>query len=668
MNLTARYGGIARSRVVLIKAPILSSLSVQTKIRAGGQGRVTVRLSGRAPAGGLTLKVKSNRPSVLPFPGDVTIAAGNSSAVLIVDAAMVSKDVPVNVIARHNGVQLIRPTIVRNYAAASPTPTATLTPTESATATETATATIAPIATPSNTPHPSATQTELETATTTAAATATPHRPTATSTATPTATYPVPTGTPVPMSTHTAIATSTPGPWMPVRATFYYPWFPESWTQQGIYPYTNYHPSAGYYDGADPDVVAAHIAAMQYGNIELGISSWWGIDHRTNTRFSTLLAAASGTGFKWTVYYEREGQDDPAADTIREDLNYLKSAYASDPAYYTIDGKFVVFVYADTLDGCGMVDRWKEANTVGAYVVLKVFPGYKSCANQPDGWHQYGPAVAASNQPPYSYSISPGFWKVGEQPSLERDPGRWRQNIRDMIASGAQFQLVISFNEWGEGTGVESTTEWASGSGYGDYLDALHANGAEPTPIATPTETASPTAMATETATPVPTITETLEPTATPTETPISEPTVTPTITLVPEPAQLSFTLADNPITVGQQSSAEMCWVNPSPGLGTIDLSVMASRGAGTLTGSPNLKIVGVATGEFLTVTLTMASPCITIPLAGESAGGPAYLVVQFDTQAGLQSSPGVYVTDPVALFPTAPIRWRVMAGGPRPS
>jgi hypothetical protein len=46
-----------------------------------------------------------------------------------------------------------------------------------------------------------------------------------------------------------------------------------------------------------------------------------------------------------------------------------------------------------------------------------------------------------------------------------------------MVASGAPWQLVTTFNEWGEGTAVESAEEWASSSGYGDYLDALHRNG-----------------------------------------------------------------------------------------------------------------------------------------------------------------------------------------------
>jgi hypothetical protein len=82
-----------------------------------------------------------------------------------------------------------------------------------------------------------------------------------------------------------------------------------------------------------------------------------------------------------------------------------------------------------------------------------------------------------------SYTISPGFDKVGEPPRLERDLARWQQNVADMVASGASLQLVTTFNEWGEGTAVESAAEWASASGYGAYLDALHNNGPEPTVV-----------------------------------------------------------------------------------------------------------------------------------------------------------------------------------------
>jgi hypothetical protein len=276
----------------------------------------------------------------------------------------------------------------------------------------------------------------------------------------------------------------TPGPgdtgWQPafpIRAAFYYPWFSEAWTQLGVYPYTNYTPKLGYYSSADQATIKQHIGMMQYGNIQAGIASWWGQGSQTDARIAGLLTAAGGTHFRWALYYENESLGDPSVSQIQGDLNYIQSHYGKDPGFLKVNGKFVVFVYADANDGCGMADRWKQANTMGAYVVLKVFPGYATCASQPDSWHQYCPAVAADQQGSLSYTISPGFWLKGNAERLPRDITRWGQNVRDMQASGANWQLITTFSEWGEGTVVEPATEWASASGYGQYLDLLHTNG-----------------------------------------------------------------------------------------------------------------------------------------------------------------------------------------------
>jgi hypothetical protein len=153
--------------------------------------------------------------------------------------------------------------------------------------------------------------------------------------------------------------------------------------------------------------------------------------------------------------------------------------------------------------------------------VLKVFPGYATCANQPDSWHQYSPAVAADQQGTLSYAISPGFWLKGQTVRLARDINRWAQNVKDMVASGANWQLVTTFSEWGEGTIVEPAAEWVSSSGYGQYLDLLHSNGN--TTVAT--ATAVP-----PTATPIPPTATSIPPTAT---------LVPPTATLVPPTATL---------------------------------------------------------------------------------------------------------------------------------
>jgi glycosyl hydrolase family 99 len=261
-----------------------------------------------------------------------------------------------------------------------------------------------------------------------------------------------------------------------LRAAFYYPWFPQAWQQGGIEPFTQFRPSLGFYSSSQRTVIRRQIADMQYGHIQAGIASWWGRGTHTDARMPLLLNAASGTGFTWTVYYELEGQADPDVAQIRSDLAYLRSRYASDPSYLRRGGRFVVFVYAQPADGCGMADRWKQANTVGAHVVLKVFPGYLACASQPAGWHQYSPAVAADGQPGISFAVSPGFYKAGEPaPRLARNLARWRRDVRAMARSAAPLQLVTTYNEWGEGTSVESAATWASRSGHGAYMDALHA-------------------------------------------------------------------------------------------------------------------------------------------------------------------------------------------------
>ena len=288
-------------------------------------------------------------------------------------------------------------------------------------------------------------------------------------------------------------------PGFPIRAAFYYPWFPEAWTQSGIYPFTKYTPSAGFYDSSSTAVIQQHIRSLEYGHVEAGIASWWGQGSRTDTRIPTLLSAtrALGSDFRWALYYEPEGSSNPSAAAIEADLRYIRDRYGSDPAYLRVNGRFVVFVYADAQDACAMADRWKQANAaVDAYLVLKVFGGYRTCASQPQGWHQYSPAVAADSQSGYSYSISPGFNKAGElAPRLARDPARWNQNIRDMIASNAPFQLVTTMNEWGEGTSVESAQEWSSASGHGVYLDALHLDGQGSAPPPDSTPPAAPTGL-----------------------------------------------------------------------------------------------------------------------------------------------------------------------------
>jgi hypothetical protein len=268
---------------------------------------------------------------------------------------------------------------------------------------------------------------------------------------------------------------------LPARAAFYYPWFPET-------TFGHYTPTLGFYNSSSDAVVDDHIAALDYGNFDVAIASWFGPGtHSESTRLPKLLSrtAAAGSNLKWAAYYEPEGTGDPPVETIRSHLNYL-AAYATSNQWAKIDGRPVLFVYNANDSTCAITNKWSQFKA-DWYVVLKVVPGYATCVEQPDAWHQYGPASRTQVHRD-SYVISPGFWHYNEAtPRLARDSAAWAQNVRDMVASNKPWQVVTTFNEWGEGTAVEEATAWQT-AGRGTYLDILHNDGqlASPPPSGDP--------------------------------------------------------------------------------------------------------------------------------------------------------------------------------------
>jgi hypothetical protein len=264
----------------------------------------------------------------------------------------------------------------------------------------------------------------------------------------------------------------------PLRATFYYPWFPATWTVNGAHVF--YQPKLGYYSSDNQAIIDQHIKAMDYANMNVAIASWWGVNQNSeSTRIPMLLnrTIAAGSRLKWAVYYEKEGFANISVSQIQSDLAYVKQNYVSHPAYAHIDGKPVIFVYNADDNSCEVADRWAQATNGEWYVSLKVVSGYQGCAHQPSTWHQYGPNSPEQRHKGFSFVIAPGFWRAdAASPLLARDPARWIQNVRNMVASKEPWQLITTFSEWGEGTAVEGAKDWESASGYGTYLDALHDN------------------------------------------------------------------------------------------------------------------------------------------------------------------------------------------------
>jgi Glycosyl hydrolase family 99 len=256
----------------------------------------------------------------------------------------------------------------------------------------------------------------------------------------------------------------------PVRAAFYYPWFPESehWA-------TRYTPSLGKYDSGNPRVVATHVAQARYAGLDAFIASYWGQGTPTARRLPLLLDVAARQGFHIAAYYEPESlPTPPSSSLLSQDFDSLHRLTAH-PAWLRVVDRPVLFIYNIGPEAkCSAVSRLLAANHGRFYLSLKVFDGYRDCPEQPDSWHQYVPARGFDQQNSHSVTVSPGFFKFNELvPRLARDPERFQADLRRQVASGARWQLITSFNEWGEGTAVEPSRQWESASGYGTYLDAM---------------------------------------------------------------------------------------------------------------------------------------------------------------------------------------------------
>ena len=137
-----------------------------------------------------------------------------------------------------------------------------------------------------------------------------------------------------------AVGVDTVGEVRPVRAAFYYPWFPETehWS-------TRYQPSIGLYNSSDKATLNRHVSAAKYAGLDAFVSSYWGRSSKTAHRLPLLLEVARAQNFLVTPYYEPESNPTPpTAAALRADFDAL-AALSADPAWLTMNGKPVLFVY-----------------------------------------------------------------------------------------------------------------------------------------------------------------------------------------------------------------------------------------------------------------------------------------------------------------------------------
>src|SRR3954454_129494 len=203
----------------------------------------------------------------------------------------------------------------------------------------------------------------------------------------------------------------------PITAAFYYAWYPETFK-----PTPHAMPALGRYQSTDLGLIRTHLSVLHRAGVQAAIVSWWGITDRSDARFRRLeqVTEQLHSPERLAIYYEPEGQGDPSVARLSADITHVLSL-ARSSAYLRVAGRPVIFAFSNNGDGCSMVKRWNQANRGRAHIVLKVFPGYRSCAQQPSSWHEYAPAHAQVLVPGQSFSVSPGFFHAREsQPRLPR--------------------------------------------------------------------------------------------------------------------------------------------------------------------------------------------------------------------------------------------------------
>lgn len=288
--------------------------------------------------------------------------------------------------------------------------------------------------------------------------------------------------------------TPTPGafnpdfqPGSPYYATFFYPWYENpntdgrwsQWTDNAHTPPQNwfshflpdpdpsrFDPATELYSAKNDAILYWQLSKLAEARQEVAIASWWGQTHKTNSAFSKIIKDVMNRPdnpypyLRWAVYYEKEGFGNPTVSEIVNDLNYIKNNYANQRGYFKIQGKPVVFVYNASHTGFDPLEdlaRWKEArNQTGFYVVMKSDPLTRGAnASDMDSWHQYAPAVRRDTTSPYWFMVSPGFWLEGQSERLVRDAGSFETEVRNMVSANVTWKLTETWNEWGEGSGVE---------------------------------------------------------------------------------------------------------------------------------------------------------------------------------------------------------------------
>lgn len=295
----------------------------------------------------------------------------------------------------------------------------------------------------------------------------------------------------------------------PVMA-FYYPWYePSDWTYNRMSDR-----AAPTYSGGDDNVIRRHIQQADDAGIDALICTWYGPnEQRLDGRCRRLLQLVqeSGRHIRVAIIPDQSAAFDGAMrtlDGLGGALDVLRRDFMSSPAYFTFQGKPVVFWFNPP--SLGGVDTWQQLRNradpshsefwfggtdnfsyLDVYDALYYFDiswegaagsAMASYARRLDSYNQ-----GHGTQKPFVGTVMPGYNDLKVRNGHVRDRANgdyYRSTWQTVIDRNAAAVVLTSFNEFLEGSHIEPSEQ------YGDlYLrltkewsDRYHSNQPPPPP------------------------------------------------------------------------------------------------------------------------------------------------------------------------------------------
>jgi glycoprotein endo-alpha-1,2-mannosidase len=263
-------------------------------------------------------------------------------------------------------------------------------------------------------------------------------------------------------------------------AIFYYPWYSTpkrdgGWAhwyveQEGQSPVlsTRYFPSRGLYSSSNVKVTGAHMREIAAIGVTTVVVSWWGAGSPEAQRLPLVLEAAHANELAVAVHIEPYPGRTPAS--AARDVEELKLVGVSDFYIYDAD-RDPAIAWAEALAGLvgvrvfghtTFVGRAKAAGFDGLYTYDVGTWNGSTFARICTQAHTVGLLCAPSVGPGYDARLATRDPVVRSR----SDGGTYDRMWRAAVRADADLVTITSYNEWQEGTQIESAKPQLGKPGY----------------------------------------------------------------------------------------------------------------------------------------------------------------------------------------------------------